>query len=129
MISSNIEDYLEKIYLFIQKHDRPVRTTELAQLLNINPSAITSMAKKLHSKGYILYEPYIGIRLTEKGEKVAKKIIRKHELIELFLRDYLKLDGKKASEEACKIEHVISDETIEKLYDYMNKSKKKNKFD
>ncbi|UXM85044.1 metal-dependent transcriptional regulator [Methanococcus aeolicus] len=124
MISSNIEDYLETIYLFIKKNDRPIRTTELAQLLNINPSAITSMAKKLHSKGYILYEPYIGIRLTEKGKEVAKKIIRKHKIIESFLRDYLKLDEKKASEEACKIEHVISDETIAKLYDYMNESKK-----
>ncbi|ABR57048.1 iron dependent repressor [Methanococcus aeolicus Nankai-3] len=124
MISSNIEDYLETIYLFIKKNDRPIRTTELAQLLNINPSAITSMAKKLHSKEYILYEPYIGIRLTEKGKEVAKKIIRKHKIIESFLRDYLKLDEKKASEEACKIEHVISDETITKLYNYMNESKK-----
>ena len=73
MISSNIEDYLERIHLFIQKHKRPVKTTELAKILNVNPSAITSMAKKLHSEGYVIYEPYVGILLSKKGEEVAKK--------------------------------------------------------
>ncbi|EHP85464.1 metal-dependent transcriptional regulator [Methanotorris formicicus] len=127
MISSNIEDYLERIYIFIQKHKRPVKTTELARILHVNPSAITSMAKKLHSEGYIIYEPYVGIQLTEKGEEIAKKVIRKHRIIEDFLKEFLKLDEKKATEEACKIEHAISEETVEKLYDFMIKIKKEIK--
>ncbi|WP_421077826.1 metal-dependent transcriptional regulator [Methanothermococcus sp. Ax23] len=125
MISSNIEDYLERIYLFIQKHKRPVKTTELAKILNVNPSAITSMAKKLHSEGYVIYEPYVGILLSKKGEEVAKKTIRKHRIIETFLRDCLGMDADKSSEEACRIEHAISEETIEKLYEFINKLKSK----
>ena len=126
MVSSNIEDYLENIYLFVQKHKRPIKTTELANMLNVNPSAITSMAKKLHSEGYVIYEPYVGIILSEKGEIIAKKTLRKHDIIEEFLRDYLNIDAKKSSEEACKLEHAISEETVEKLYEFMNKLKKKN---
>ncbi|WP_292459725.1 metal-dependent transcriptional regulator [Methanothermococcus sp.] len=125
MLSSNIEDYLERIYIFIQKNKRPVKTTELAKILNVNPSAITSMAKKLHAEGYVVYEPYVGILLSKKGEEVAKKTIRKHRIIESFLKNCLGIDAHKSSEEACKMEHVISEETIEKLYEFMNKLKSK----
>ncbi|AEH07460.1 metal-dependent transcriptional regulator [Methanothermococcus okinawensis] len=124
MVSSNIEDYLEQIYLFIQKNKRPIKTTELAKILNVNPSAITSMAKKLHSEGYVIYEPYVGILLTKKGEDVAKKTIRKHRIIETFLKDYLGVDKNIASEEACKMEHTVSEDTIDKLYNFMNKLRK-----
>lgn len=72
-MSQSIEDYLERIYLFIKENNRPIKTTELAKLLNIKPSAVTNMAKKLHRLGYVNYEPYIGITLTEKGIEEAKK--------------------------------------------------------
>ncbi len=121
-----MEDYLEHIYLFTKKNKRPIKTTELANLLNINPSAITNMAKKLHLKGYVKYEPYIGLILTNDGEKIAEKIIRRHKIIQSFLVDYLKLNEEEASEEACKIEHSISDSTILKLEMFMENLKNKN---
>ena len=126
MVSSNIEDYLENIYLFVKRYKRPIKTTELANILNVNPSAITSMAKKLHSEGYVIYEPYVGIMLSEKGKDIAKRTLRKHIILEEFLKTYLKVDAKKSSEEACKLEHAVSEETIEKLYEFMNKLKKSN---
>ncbi|MDK2789937.1 MAG: DtxR family transcriptional regulator, Mn-dependent transcriptional regulator [Methanothermococcus sp.] len=124
MVSSNIEDYLEKICIFIKKNGRPVRTTELAKILDVKPAAITSMAKKLSNEGYIIYEPYVGIRLDKKGEEIAKKIIRKHRIIETFLTEYLKFDLDYAQEEACKIEHAVSDEVIERLHEFMGRPKK-----
>ncbi|AEF95717.1 metal-dependent transcriptional regulator [Methanotorris igneus] len=123
MPSANMEDYLEKIYLFTKNKNRPIKTTELAKLLNVKPSAITDMAKKMSKEGYIIYEPYVGISLSEEGEKIAKKTLRKHRIIETFLTNFLGMDLDKAYEEACKIEHVVSDETVERLYSFMNKPK------
>ncbi|MCS3901945.1 metal-dependent transcriptional regulator [Methanococcus voltae] len=124
MISPNIEDYLESIHMFTQKEHRPVKTTELANILGVKPAAVTGMAKKLSSEGYIIYEPYVGIKLDEKGELIARNILRKHRILEHFLTDYLDIELEKASEEACKLEHAMSDETIEKLYEFIEKPKK-----
>ncbi|MBP2173135.1 metal-dependent transcriptional regulator [Methanococcus voltae] len=121
MVSPNIEDYLEHIHIFTRKEQRPVKTTELANLLGVKPAAVTGMAKKLSSEGYIIYEPYVGIKLDEKGELIARKILRKHLIIEHFLVDCLGVDLKDACNEACKLEHSMSDDTIERLYVYMKK--------
>ncbi|ADC70217.1 iron (metal) dependent repressor, DtxR family [Methanocaldococcus sp. FS406-22] len=124
-MSQSVEDYLERIYLFIRENNRPIKTTELAKLLNIKPSAVTNMAKKLHRLGYVNYEPYIGITLTEKGIEEAKKILDKHKTIKIFLVEFLGLDEKTASEEACKLEHALSDEILERLKIFMKKFKDK----
>ncbi|ACX72606.1 MAG: metal-dependent transcriptional regulator [Methanococci archaeon] len=125
-MSQSVEDYLERIYLFVKENNRPVKTTELAKLLNIKPSAVTNMAKRLHKLGYVYYEPYIGITLTEKGMKKAEKIFEKHKTIKLFLTEFLGLDEETASEEACKLEHALSDEILKRLKEFMenfNKNK------
>ncbi|MEO2116958.1 MAG: metal-dependent transcriptional regulator [Methanocaldococcus sp.] len=122
-MTQSIEDYLEKIYLFTKKNNRPIKTTELAKLLNIKPSAVTNMAKKLQELGYVNYEPYIGITLTEKGKNRAKKVWDKHETLKTFLIEFLGLDEKTASEEACKLEHAISEKTLKKLKDFMERFK------
>jgi len=122
-MSQSIEDYLERIYLFTKENNRPIKTTELAKLLNIKPSAVTNMAKKLHKLGYIDYKPYIGISLTEKGIEEAKKILDKHKTIKTFLVEFLGLDEKTASEEACKLEHALSDEVLGRLKIFIEKFK------
>lgn len=124
MVSQNIEDYLENIFLFIKEKKRPVKTTELAKLMNVQPAAVTSMAKKLSSDGLIHYEPYVGIYLDKMGEEIAKTTLRKHRIIEYFLTEVLELDLEFAKEEACKIEHAISDKTIEKLYEFIDRPEK-----
>ena len=124
-MSKSIEDYLEKIYLFIKENNRPIKTTELAKLLDIKPSAVTNMAKKLQELGYVNYEPYVGITLTEKGEEKAKKVWDKHKTIKMFLVECLELDEKTASEEACRLEHVLSNGTLERLKIFMEKLKDK----
>ncbi|WP_423793409.1 metal-dependent transcriptional regulator [Methanocaldococcus indicus] len=124
-MSESIEDYLEKIYIFIKKNKRPIKTTELANLLNIKPSAVTNMAKKLQKLGYVNYEPYVGITLTYKGEEKAKKIYDKHRTIKIFLVEILGVDERKASDEACKLEHALSDETLERLKIFIKNFKKR----
>ena len=118
-MSESIEDFLEKVYIFTKDKNRPVKTTELAKLLNIRPPAITNMAKKLHKLGYVEYEPYIGIRLTEKGMEKAKNVIDKHKTIETFLVECLGLEREIAYKEACRLEHAMSDEVFERFKEFV----------
>jgi len=123
-MSESIEDFLEKVYIFTRDKNRPVKTTELAKLLNIKPPAITNMAKKLHKLGYVEYEPYIGIRLTEKGMEKAKVIMEKHRTIEKFLVECLGLDKEVAYREACKLEHAMSDIVFKRFKEFVENYRK-----
>jgi len=123
-MSESIEDFLEKVYIFTRDKNRPVKTTELAKLLNIKPPAITNMAKKLHKLGYVEYEPYIGIRLTEKGMEKAKIIMEKHRTIEKFLVECLGLDKEVAYREACKLEHAMSDIVFKRFKEFVENYRK-----
>ena len=68
------------------------------------------MKEKLEALGYIDYTPYRGASLTDEGMKIAQKITRKHRILEKFLRDVLKVKEENVHEQACKMEHSLSDE-------------------
>ena len=73
------------------------------------------MLKKLSEEGYVKYSPYHGSTFTEKGLKEAKKVTRKHRLLETFLSDVLHIGKDKVHAEACQMEHALSDEAEESL--------------
>ena len=108
-ISENIEEYLETLYKFGSK-DSYVSTTTLSKELGIAPGSVTQMLKKLEDIGYIDYIPYKGANLTEDGIKVAQKITRKHRILERFLKDVLKIKDENLHQQACEMEHSLSDE-------------------
>lgn len=108
-LSSNIEEYLEVLYRYGNKN-KYVSTTKISKVLGIAPGSVTGMLKKLSSNGYIDYEPYQGAILTDKGLKIARKITRKHRILEKFLLNVLNITDKNIHEEACKMEHSLSDE-------------------
>jgi DtxR family Mn-dependent transcriptional regulator len=110
----HIEEYLEAIYN-LSRDEGTVKTTELAARLGISPPSVTEMLQNMARKGYINYRPYRGITLTRKGMKLARKMTRKHRLLERFLSDVLKVDPDKVHEQACKLEHGLSDEAEEAL--------------
>ncbi|MEM2924586.1 MAG: metal-dependent transcriptional regulator [Methanocellales archaeon] len=114
MVTENVEEYLEAIYTLTEEGKR-ARTSEVAKHLNIAPSSVSEMLRKLSSEGYIDYEPYKGVTLTKNGLEVAKKIKRKHRLLERFLSDVLKIKKEEVHEHACKMEHSLSDEVEEAL--------------
>ena len=128
VMSESIENFLEKIYIFSKDKNRPIKTTELARLLNIKPSAVTNMAKKLHKLDYVNYEPYVGIILTTEGIKRAKTILDKHSTIKVFLIECLGLNNEKANEEACKLEHALSDDTLQRLKLFIAEYKRNKKY-
>jgi DtxR family transcriptional regulator, Mn-dependent transcriptional regulator len=108
-LSENAEEYLEVLYKLSLK-ERPVKTTNISKMLNISPASVTQMIKKFEKEGYVDYSPYKGVTLTEEGYKIASNITRKHRLLERFLHDVLKIKKEKVHDQACEMEHVLSDD-------------------
>ena len=113
-MSPNMEDYLESIYL-IHKSGNVVRTKELAKKLNVRLPSVTEAVKKLSKKNMLNYKRYGNIIITKKGEETAKKIYKKHKILYKFFVDVLGIDKNTAEDDACKIEHIISKNTADKL--------------
>jgi DtxR family transcriptional regulator, Mn-dependent transcriptional regulator len=114
MHSSTIENYLKAIYK-LQKREKRVTTSAIAEKLAVTNPTVTAMIKKLAKEKYLKHISYFGVVLTEKGEKIAIGVIRKHRLVELFLKEILGLDWDKVHVEAEKLEHVISDEILDRM--------------
>ena len=119
MKSESVEEYLEAIYKCNEKNE-VAKTTELAKKLNISPPSVTEMIKKLADMGLIEYAPYKGAILTGKGTALAQILVRKHRLLERFLQDILRLKREKVHDEACKLEHSLSNEASAALCKALN---------
>lgn len=114
LISENVEEYLETIYKK-SLTDNMAKTTEISKDLGIAPGSVTQMLKKLEEEGYVDYYQYKGVQLTDKGYKIARSIVRKHRLLETFLYNTLGIDIDDLHEQACAMEHSLSDEAERKL--------------
>lgn len=87
---------------------------ELARQLKVVPGSVTNTIESLERRGLVTHEPYRGVKLTEKGRKLALDVLRRHRLAERLLTDILHLDWSEAHDAACKLEHAIADESIMK---------------
>jgi DtxR family Mn-dependent transcriptional regulator len=108
------EEYLETI-LYLTKGGLPAKTKDIADSMGIKPPSVSEMLMKLKDEGYVDYTPYLGATLTDKGKAEAVQMERKHQLLETFLVDTLGVELHKAHDEACEMEHSISDSTVEKI--------------
>lgn len=114
MTTGNREDYLINI-LRLTEGEGVAKTTELASYMGVSPASVSEMIKVLAKEGLVSYEKYKGVALTEKGLVYARQLRKKHHVVERFLTDYLSVDHKTAHEEACRMEHAISDESAIKM--------------
>ena len=113
------ENYLKSIY-HLSLNAENVSTNQLAALLNTKASSVTDMLKKLSDKELINYTPYQGVNLTSAGEKIAISIIRKHRLWEYFLVEKLNFKWDEVHEMAEEMEHISSQELVDRLDKFMN---------
>ncbi len=118
-ISENIEEYLEVLYRNGSNGEQ-VSTTQLSKELGIAPGSVTQMLKKLEKLGYIGYTPYKGATLTPEGMRIAQKITRKHRILEKFLSDVLKIKEENIHDQACEMEHTLSDEAERSICAMLN---------
>jgi DtxR family Mn-dependent transcriptional regulator len=108
------EEYLEAIYR-LEREGPGVTTSALASELGVAPASVSGMLKKLDGDGYIEHRARGEAKLTEKGLGVAVRVLRRHRLAECFLTQILGMDWDEVHEEACMLEHAISDRVEERL--------------
>ena len=122
MNSQSEEDYLKAVY-HLQKENNAVSTNAIANYLDMKASSISDMLKKLSEKNYVHYQKYKGTSLTKKGKLIALKIIRKHRLWETFLVDKLGFGWAQVHLIAEQLEHINSEELIDKLDSFLKHPK------
>ena len=114
MESASKEDYLRGIY-HLMEEDGSVKSVDLADYLNVKKPSVSEMLKELDKEGLVEYKKYSKVKFTGKGQKIAQNITSKHRIIERFLKDMLKINKKKVHEEAHRLEHAFSDQSIDRL--------------
>ena len=119
MFSQAEENYLKNIYSLQIEKNNTINTNLLADKMDTKASSVTDMLKKLSLKGLVDYKKYQGVSLTDKGEKAALKVIRKHRLWEYFLVEKLQFNWEEVHEIAEQLEHVKSDTMINNLEHFL----------
>jgi DtxR family Mn-dependent transcriptional regulator len=109
------EDYLEAIQLFSEKNARSPLCEELAKILDEPIQKIRPDMDELAVSGDVVVSPEGMITLTGKGKQTGTSVMKKHETLQCFLSEILGMDSSLASDEACTLEHTVSDETIDRL--------------
>lgn len=113
------ENYLKSIY-HLSLNTQNVSTNQIASLLNTKAASVTDMLKKLAEKQLINYARYQGVSLSASGEKIALQIIRKHRLWEYFLVEKLNFKWDEVHDMAEEMEHISSQELVDRLDEFMN---------
>jgi Mn-dependent DtxR family transcriptional regulator len=111
----SMEDHIEQIYLLIEQKGY-ARVSDIAEALSVLPSSVTKMVQKLDKDGYLVYEKYRGLTLTPKGNKLGKRLVQRHDLLEQFLR-LIGVDEEKIYDDVEGIEHHLSWDSIERITD------------
>ena len=116
----SIEDYLEKILMLHEKQDL-VRAIDIASFMSFSKASVSVALKKLKSYGYVLVNEEDGnVTLTEEGRKIAIATYERHEIISKALMA-IGVSEETAREDACAVEHIISDETFAKIKEKVGK--------
>jgi Mn-dependent DtxR family transcriptional regulator len=112
------EDYLETI-LIIGSRKGYVRSVDIAEELGYSKPSISRAVSVLRKGGYITVENDGEITLTEAGKELAERVYHRHKTIKIFFRDFLGVSPETAEADACKTEHALSEETFEKLRQFL----------
>lgn len=124
-ISASLEDYLEAIYQIIEEKNG-VKAIEVSRKLGVGRSSVTEALKLLADKNLIIYNRYEAISLTKEGEKAAQSVVLRHSTLYAFFKDILGLSPEESNENACKVEHVISNDALTKFIEFIDFAKTSN---
>jgi DtxR family Mn-dependent transcriptional regulator len=113
------ENYLKAIYHLTTATDTEVSTNAIAETMETKASSVTDMLRKLAEKDLVNYKKYQGVSLTDKGKLTAKMIVRKHRLWEVFLVEKLNFAWDEVHDIAEQLEHIKSEQLINKLDDFL----------
>ncbi len=118
-LSISLEDYLEAIFCII-RDKQAVRAKDIGSWLDVSRSSVTGALHALADRELINYSPYSVITLTDKGKNIAEKIVRRHEVLRYFFVRILSIPEPEADTAACKMEHAISDEILQRFVEFID---------
>lgn len=120
------EDYLECIVRIELEDDAArdsgIRSVEIAQRLDVSKASVNKAITSLKTQGMVEQAHYGKVRLTELGREIGAQVWRRHRMLRAFLTDELGVDFARADEEACLMEHALSDETMDRWIAHMERS-------
>jgi len=118
LLSASLEDYLEAIFQIVNSK-QAVRATDISKRLGVTRSSVTGALHALCEKHLVNYSPYDVITLTDKGESIARDIVRRHEVLKDFFTRVLAVEDDIADEAACKMEHAIPKKIINRFVKFV----------
>ena len=118
-LSPAMEDYLEAIFK-VQQHRKAVRVKDIAKLKGVSLPSVNSALTTLVRKKLVIHDKYDYVELSELGEAIAQRIDQKHKILRKFFVKFLGLDEDTAEKDACKMEHGLSSETLNRLVSFMD---------
>ena len=113
-LGASSEDYLEAVYL-LSRSGRRARVTGLARQLGVSKPSVVAGLAALEQRELVRHERYGGVELTESGLRAARRIYRRHLVLEEFMVTVLGVNPATAATDACLVEHVLSPESMERL--------------
>lgn len=116
-LTASQEDYLEAVFHIVQEK-QAARAKDIARRLNVKASSVTTALRMLSSYGLINYNPYDIITLTAEGLEAARDIVSRHEALNDFLVTVLGVEAEEADLAACRMEHAIPKEIVDRLIQY-----------
>lgn len=122
--SESLEMYLETMYLLDLVHGK-IRSVDIASKLNVSKPSVNKAVNVLKDMGYLTQETYGNIHLTDAGKKEAMKIYDRHTILSCYLEEVLGISHDIAEMDACKMEHILSDETFSKIKEIVKRECRK----
>lgn len=113
-MSSALEDYLETIYLLVQEHGF-ARVKDIAHARDVRAASVSVALRKLSEAGLVRYERREYIALTTAGEEAGRRVLTRHRLLTRFFEEVLGMEKAAAGEQACAMEHSLTDEAMDRL--------------
>ena len=117
-ISPALEDYLESIFI-IQNKGKPARVKDIAALIKVKAPSVIEALSHLQKKDLVIHERYGFIELTPDGLNMAKKLYERHTMLKKFFHQVLGIDKDLAEEDACRIEHYLSPDTLKRILSFI----------
>ena len=124
-MTKSLEDYIEVVYVLIHEKNR-ARVRDIATTLKVKMPSVVKGISELKKLGLVSQEPYGDVELTAKGRRIATMILNRHNKIREFLI-LIGVSERIADKDACQMEHIISAETLDRIRDFLRKSKKDTK--
>jgi len=126
LISHKLEDYLETIFNLMAEK-RVARVRDIARQMGVQMPSVTGALKHLAEHKLVNYTPYEHVTLTPEGVRIAREMIRRHDILKRFLVEVLLLPDGAAERDACGMEHALSEETLDRLVEFLESNDQEKK--